>query len=186
MWSVCPSIAECLDTGQRGNLVDSSWFFSDAAGTLPAFSLVVAGGSNASARGGSCHNGASMTACDNYIGKLVSDGSHLYLASDGTTIDGTAYDGSVRSVDPATGAVNWQTGLAGSIIGTPGMDGAGLIAAASYVSMTNQNGVFLIDAATGQILKTIPYTTGRTFAQPMFADGYLFVAGTRGLREYKV
>jgi outer membrane protein assembly factor BamB len=116
----------------------------------------------------------------------VYDGSHLYLASDGTTINGTAYDGSVRNVDPATGAVTWQTGLTGSVIGTPGMDGAGLIAAASYVSTTSQNGVFLIDAATGQILKTIPYGTARIFAQPVFADGYLFVAGSRGLREYKV
>jgi outer membrane protein assembly factor BamB len=116
----------------------------------------------------------------------VYDGSHLYLASNGTTISGTAYDGSVRAVDPATGAVVWQTGLTGSIIGTPGMDGAGLIAAASYGSTTSQNGVFLIDAATGQLLKTIPYGTQKTFGQPVFVDGYLLVAGKNGLREYKV
>lgn len=72
MWSICPSVAECLYTAQRQNLVDSSRFLSDAAGALPAFSIVVAGGTSPLAHGGSCHNKSSMTACDNYIGHLVS------------------------------------------------------------------------------------------------------------------
>jgi polyvinyl alcohol dehydrogenase (cytochrome) len=115
----------------------------------------------------------------------IFDGSHLYLPSNGTTINGTAYDGSVREVNPATGAIVWQTGLTGSIIGTPGMDGAGVIAAASYGSTTNQNGVFLIDASDGNILKTISYGRANTFGQPVFADNYLFVASQgRGLRAY--
>lgn len=70
-WSICPSFAECLDTGQHANLVDHLQFLSDAAaGTLPALSVITAGGSNG---GGveSCHNGTSMTACDDYIGQLV-------------------------------------------------------------------------------------------------------------------
>jgi outer membrane protein assembly factor BamB len=114
------------------------------------------------------------------------DGSTLYLASNGTTINGTAYNGSVRAVNPATGAVKWQTGLTGSIIGTPGMDGSGVIAAASYGSTTGQNGVWLINAASGKILKTISFGTAKTFAQPVFADGYLLVAamGGRGLQAY--
>jgi hypothetical protein len=113
------------------------------------------------------------------------DGSHLYLASDGTTINGTAYDGSLRRVNPATGAVAWETGLTGSLIGTPGMDGKGVIAAASFGSTTNQNGVFLINASNGQILKTIPYAKSNTFGQPVFADNFLFVASTNlGLRAY--
>lgn len=115
----------------------------------------------------------------------VFDGTNLYLASNGTTINGTAYDGSVMQADPATGAIRWQTGLTGSIIGTPGMDGAGVIAAATYRSTTGQNSVFLIDASNGQILKTFGYGTSDTFGQPVFADNYLFVASkSRGLREY--
>jgi outer membrane protein assembly factor BamB len=106
------------------------------------------------------------------------------VASNGTTINGTAYDGSVREVDPATGAPVWQTGLTGSLIGTPGMDGAGVIAAASYESTTQQNGLWLIDAANGQILKTFPYRGTPTFAQPVFADNDLFVANRLGLRVY--
>jgi phospholipase C len=70
-WAVCPSFAECLDTGQRANLVDESQFFTDAtAGTLPAFSLITAGGATIGARD-SCHNGFSMTACDNYVGEVA-------------------------------------------------------------------------------------------------------------------
>jgi outer membrane protein assembly factor BamB len=114
----------------------------------------------------------------------IFDGSNLYLAGNGTTINGTAYDGSMLKVNPATGAVAWQTGLTGTLIGTPGMDGAGVIAAASYGSTTNHNGVFLINAATGQILKTIPYGKWKTFGQPVFADGSLFVASANGLRAY--
>jgi outer membrane protein assembly factor BamB len=115
----------------------------------------------------------------------IFDGSNLYLASNGTTINGTAYDGSVLKVNPATGAVAWQTGLTGTLIGTPGMDGTGLIAAASYGSTTNQNGVFLINASNGQILKTIPYAKSNTFGQPVFADNYLFIASANlGLRAY--
>lgn len=68
-WSVCPTFADCLYTSQRANLVDSGQFLTDAAaGTLPAFSLITAGGSNLA---GNCHNGFSMTACDNYVGQVA-------------------------------------------------------------------------------------------------------------------
>jgi phospholipase C len=69
IWSVCPSFAECLDTGQDNNLVDSANFLTDAAaGNLPAFSLITAGGSNVA---GGCHNSFSITACDNYVGQVA-------------------------------------------------------------------------------------------------------------------
>jgi polyvinyl alcohol dehydrogenase (cytochrome) len=115
------------------------------------------------------------------------DGSALYLSGNGTTIKGTAYNGSVRAVNPATGAVLWQTGLTGFIIGTPGLDGSGVIAAASYGSTTGKNGVWLINASTGKILKTISYGKAGTFGQPVFADGYLIVASTAGhsLQAYR-
>jgi phospholipase C len=71
LWSVCPSLAECLYTSQRSHLVDHSKFVTDAAaGKLPAFSLITAGGSGQGLLK-SCHNKFSMTACDNYIGSLV-------------------------------------------------------------------------------------------------------------------
>jgi outer membrane protein assembly factor BamB len=117
----------------------------------------------------------------------IFDGSSLYLASNGTTINGTVYGGSVRKVDPATGAYLWQTGLTGPIIGSPTLDGGGVVAAASFGSPTQQNGVFLLNASTGQLIRTIAFGKSSTFAQPVFADNYMFVASTApGLRAYKV
>lgn len=114
------------------------------------------------------------------------DGTHLFLAGVVTMIKGVKYQGSVRQVNPATGGILWQTGLTGKIIGTPGMDGAGVIAASSYGARGGQNALWLISAASGQILDTISYGTSSTFAQPVFADGYLFTAsqGPLGLRAY--
>jgi outer membrane protein assembly factor BamB len=120
--------------------------------------------------------------CD---GSALWDGSHLYLPGNGTTINGKAYDGSVRKVNPATGAVIWQRGVTGPIIGTPGMDGAGVIAAQSYRSSANKNGVFLISASSGKLLRTIPYGKTSIFAQPVFADNYLLVASGVGLTAYR-
>jgi outer membrane protein assembly factor BamB len=114
------------------------------------------------------------------------DGTHLFLAGVITTIKGIKYDGSVRKVNPGTGGIIWQTGLPGKIIGTPGMDGAGVIAASSYGARGGQNGLWLINAANGQILKSVSYGTSSTFAQPVFADNHLFTAsqGPLGLKAY--
>jgi phospholipase C len=69
-WDVCPTFAECLDTGQHKHLVPDSRFMSDAAGgALPNFSLVTPGGPHFL---DACHNAMSITACDNWIGQLVS------------------------------------------------------------------------------------------------------------------
>lgn len=116
----------------------------------------------------------------------VFDGTSLYLGSNGTTINGTAYQGSLRKVNSATGAYAWQTGLTGPIIGSPSADGGGVVAATSYRSTTGQNAVWVLSAATGQILRTISLGKSSTFAQPVFADNYLIVASTgAGLRVYQ-
>jgi hypothetical protein len=115
------------------------------------------------------------------------DGSDLYIASNGTTIAGTAYNGSLRKVNPATGAYLWQRGLTGSIIGSPAVDGGGVVSAASYGSTTDRNGVWVLNASTGKILKTIGMAKSNTFAQPVFADNHLIVASTNvGLCVYGV
>jgi len=78
--------------------------------------------------------------------------------------------------------------MPGKIIGTPGMDGAGVIAASSYGARGGQNGLWLINAGNGQILKSISYGNSNTFAQPVFADNYLLTAsqGPLGLQAYTV
>jgi phospholipase C len=69
IWSICPTFAECLHSRQDANLVPDSQFMHEAkAGMLPSFSVVTPGGSDFM---NSCHNGTSMTACDNWVGSLV-------------------------------------------------------------------------------------------------------------------
>lgn len=105
----------------------------------------------------------------------------LFIAGDGTTIAGTSYGGSVREVNPATGAFVWQTGLRCAVMGTPSLDGAGVLAAATYsCSGSNTPGAYLLNAATGAMLKTLPTGSSRIFGQPVFAQGNLFVATESG------
>ncbi len=103
-----------------------------------------------------------------------------------TTIGGTSYGGSVRQVNPATGAYIWQTGLPCAVMGTPSLDSAGVLAAGTYRCPTgNTPGAYLINAATGAILKTLPVSSSRVFGQPVFAQGTLFVATeTQGLYNF--
>jgi outer membrane protein assembly factor BamB len=97
------------------------------------------------------------------------NGTNLWLAGPPTTIDGTAYQGSIEEVDPATGVPIWQTGLAGPPIGSPSMDGSGVIAVQTYTDA----GDYLIDASTGAILAHL--NTGVEWGQPVFADNYLLI-----------
>jgi outer membrane protein assembly factor BamB len=114
------------------------------------------------------------------------DGSRLFLAGNGTTINGTSYEGSVRELDPATGAPIWETGLPGSILGTPSLNGAGVIAAAAFDTSGGKNAAWLIDAATGAILKQVTTKNSVEFAQPVFADNYLLLAtSNHGLFAYR-
>ena len=101
----------------------------------------------------------------------------LYIGGDPTTISGISYGGSIRQVNPATGAYTWQAGLPCAVMGTPSLDSAGVLAAGTYLCPTgNAPGAYLINATTGAILKTLPVGSSRVFSQPVFAQGTLFVA----------
>jgi len=110
----------------------------------------------------------------------------LYIGGDPTTIGGTSYGGSVRQVNPATGAYIWQTGLPCAVMGTPSLDSAGVLAAGTYNCPAGSTpGAYLINAATGAILKTLAVGGSRVFSQPVFAQGTLFVATeTQGLYNF--
>src|SRR5215468_3366120 len=70
IWDICPSFAECLNTGQKANNVASTSFVNDAQrGTLPNFSIITPGGSDTRL---SEHNGFSMTAGDDWLGQIAS------------------------------------------------------------------------------------------------------------------
>lgn len=116
------------------------------------------------------------------------DGVHLFVASNGTTVRGAAVGGSVRELNPATGKPIWETGLSNPILGSPTLDGSGVLAVATYncQGKGTQN-VYLIDAPNGTIKKTIAMQGRGVFAQPVFADSYLLIAPSGGaLRAYAV
>lgn len=107
----------------------------------------------------------------------------LFVAGNQTTINATVYKGSVRAFNPANGNVIWERGLTGGpIMGSPALNGAGVLAAGTYnITDTTLNAVYLLNAANGNILRTIPETGTLVFAQPVFADNHLFVATSGGI-----
>jgi len=111
-----------------------------------------------------------------------SQASQLYLAGNTTSINGHTYDGSVREVNPGTGTVRWATGLGCEVLGTPALDAAtGVLAVATWATpcLHGSPAVYLLNAATGAILGTLPLKVGG-FAQPVFAGPYLLVADESG------
>jgi outer membrane protein assembly factor BamB len=118
------------------------------------------------------------------LAAAIWDNSRLFVTSSGTTIGGTAYRGSIRRLNPATGAPIWQRGLAASVFGTPSLNGSNVLAAATYDNGGGGNFFYFLDARTGTILRRLT-APGVEFAQPVFADGYMMFATVGGgLRVY--
>jgi outer membrane protein assembly factor BamB len=106
----------------------------------------------------------------------------LFVAGNQTTINAQLFKGSVRAFNPADGSIIWETGLSGGpIMGSPALNGAGVLAAGTYNSTdVTLNAVYLLNAANGTILKTIAEPNVIVFAQPVFAGNHLFVATAAG------
>jgi outer membrane protein assembly factor BamB len=114
----------------------------------------------------------------------IYDGTSLYMGGDPTTIGGVAYRGSILKMNPSTGAIIWQTGLPNSVIGSPTMNGGGVIGVGTYDFTTVPNAEYLVNSSNGQIVRTLA-TGGTDFAQNVFADGYVFTANVgQGLNAY--
>ena len=66
-------------------------------------------------------------------------------------------------------------------MGNPTLNGAGVLAAGTYnIANLTLNAVYLLNAANGTILTTIPETNNIVFAQPVFAGTHFFVATAGG------
>ncbi len=127
------------------------------------------------------HVGAAAGGLSMCIASAVWDGTHgaLYLGGDGTTIRSTAYGGSIRQANPATGAYAWQTGLPCAVLGTPSLNAAGVLAVGTYTGCkpsTSKPGAYLINASNGSILAALPVNNAKVFGQPVFANSDLYVA----------
>jgi outer membrane protein assembly factor BamB len=90
------------------------------------------------------------------------------------------YLGSIQARSATTGRLVWQTGLPAGVLGSPAMDGAGLITVGTS-SMTS-DGIYLINAATGAIVEQL--TGGWAFAHSVFADSWIFTANGNGVAAW--
>lgn len=119
----------------------------------------------------------------------VWDGTNLIEGGGGdATIDGVSFEGSVQSINPATGEPIWETGLPGGVIGSPTEDGGGVVAASVFFSPTDQTGVYLLNAQTGAIIDEITLPHSALFGQAVWDNNDLLIgaAGSTGLTAYEI
>ena len=106
------------------------------------------------------------------ISSAAWDGRTLYIASRGTTIDGLKCDGSLRAVNPATGAFIWQHCLSHTVFAA-----VSLIPGVVFVSTGSD--IVAMATATGKTL--FDYNTGSNIygAASISHDG-VYVGNTAG------
>jgi len=96
----------------------------------------------------------------------------LYMAGNLGDINGTEYPGTVRALNPATGAYIWQHAAPGPVIGALAYDNGMVLDGAGSV-------LEVLSAATGARLYS--YDTGsQIYAGPSVADGVIYTGSTAG------
>lgn len=118
---------------------------------------------------------AGLDAC---LAAPVWDGKHLFFATPATTVKGIAYKGSVQARNPS-GQLVWVAGLPNGVIGSPSLDGKGVLAVGTFDHQSTPNATYLLSSATGRILRNL--VTGSDYAQSVFAENWLFVANQYGI-----
>lgn len=103
------------------------------------------------------------------------DGKRLYVAGHHTTINGALCEGSMRAIDPATGAFHWERCLSGG-----GANGA-LTAVPGMVFMGIGSILYGLDAASGAVLFSYQDTSFHWFYAPAsVANGVLYIGNSDG------
>lgn len=117
--------------------------------------------------GGCCHNPRLKSVID----PAVWDGQTLYEGGGLTTVGGVSCKGSIAAFVPGTGAVKWQSCLAGEPVGalaaTPGV---------IYATLGESGQFVALDMATGKVIFTYNEPGGGFFwAPPTPAEGHVFI-----------
>ena len=108
------------------------------------------------------------------------DGTNLFFGAQTSTIGTTTYPGSVQERVASTGVLTWSTPMTSGVLGSPSLDGGGLLVAGTFASATA--GIYLIDSTTGTIVRKL--MDGKTFGQSVFANNWLFSANTNGVTAW--
>jgi outer membrane protein assembly factor BamB len=116
------------------------------------------------------------------IATPVWNGKDLFFGTPAVAYGNGTYEGSVQERSP-TGALKWITQLPNAIDGSPTLDGSGVIAVGTFDSTSTPNATYLVDAATGTVLRNL--ITGADFAQSVFADDMLISANQDGVYGWR-
>jgi polyvinyl alcohol dehydrogenase (cytochrome) len=105
----------------------------------------------------------------------------LIVAANGTTVAGRSVAGAVRALDPSTGSISWEQGLPCPAMGSPTINASShLVAVPLYgCAAGTAPSVRIFNELTGVPLATLA-ATGSVFAQPVFAEGHIYVASETG------
>jgi outer membrane protein assembly factor BamB len=95
----------------------------------------------------------------------------LFLSGGHTTINGSAVNGFVRGVDPATGNFIWQHGMSNPVIPALAFDN-GLVAVAAGATFS------VLNSSSGAQLYSTNPGSGTFYGAPSFANGEIFAGST--------
>jgi hypothetical protein len=124
----------------------------------------------------------SVNVCDLCGGSFstgVFDGTQLYYAAGQTMIAGNTVGGSVRAIDPTTGAFLWQRALPAQVYGA-------LAAANGMVAVpSSDGGLYVVSRSDGAVLYANALTraagANQIFGAPTIAGSHLFIGTTDGV-----
>ena len=111
------------------------------------------------------------------IASAAWDGTHLYVAAGGTTLNGTSYYGNISALDPATGAFLWRTGVTGFM--SAGITVVPGVLIEPYGAGGN---LLFLDPATGNHLRLMynPPMTSRSDGEVTVSNGIVYAALQEG------
>jgi outer membrane protein assembly factor BamB len=122
---------------------------------------------------------AQISSQDNTIASSAWDGSRLYVAGNGTEIGGRACEGSIRAVDPSTGAFIWSDCLAG------GVADAALTAIKGAVFAPLGSILYGLSTTVGKILFEFKDPSAHWFYSPAMVTGKALYIGNSSGSFYK-
>jgi outer membrane protein assembly factor BamB len=117
--------------------------------------------------------GGDCAICDEATNSSLAFGDgRIYSAGGKTTVAGVSRIGSIRALDPATGAIIWEIGVDHAVVPSSAYDNG-------FVMSGVGPQLLVLDAASGAILYS--QTTGpETYASPSESGGKIFIGSLNG------
>jgi hypothetical protein len=108
------------------------------------------------------------------IASAAWDGTYLYVAAGGATLNGTSYYGNISALNPATGAFVWRTGVNGFMSA-----GVTIVPGVLIEPYGAAGHILFLDPATGNTLRDYG-TTGREDGEVQVSNGIVYGSDDTG------